>query len=283
MNRKREVSLGELWDSELSFGDGECRYWRIGPCRFWIERRRGEWRVAFEEQESASERVREGLGALAGGEAEVAAGVARSPEAGLFWYRFVTGSPARIAVRPALPDRPVVVRPRSPVAILAGEEARFFIRLPVWISLIESESKRSEPMLQRPVVRLSNTWFGEPDNGELCYAFPSPLSALPEEEPLAPYTVVCPIAIRNETGEALDFQRICVRAQYLSLYAGKRNLATNEVVFHYRGPDQSSQITFSEEPPAFEPIVRRIAGPRVSPTKSLIQKSFEYIKSLTTY
>ena len=46
--KERQVSnLGELWDREVHFAEDECRSWRLGTCRFWIERRAGEWRVAF--------------------------------------------------------------------------------------------------------------------------------------------------------------------------------------------------------------------------------------------
>jgi len=274
----RQVSnLGELWDREVHFAEDECRLWRLGPCRFWIERRRGEWRVAFEEP-ATPERSRS---ARAAGEIE--AGAIAVPPADLSWLRFVAGGQGEIVVRPALPDRPVIVRPRSPVAILPGRSARFFVRIPAWVSIVAAHGERREILIQRPVVRLSNTWFGEPDNGELCYAFASPLAASPAEAESTPFTVVCPVAIRNEAAEPLDFQRLCVRVQYLSLYAGEESLATNEVIFHYRGADQSSQITFHEGPPDFEREMRRLSGPQVSPSKNLIQKSFEYIKSLTTY
>ncbi len=279
MKEKKISSLAELWDREVPFAEGECRLWRLGPCRFWIERREGEWRIAFED--AAPEAP--GRSRPARAAAEIAAGVSAMPPGDLAWLRFITGSGEEILIRPALPDRPVIVRPRSPVAILPGRSARFFVRIPTWVSIIAASGERRTMLIQRPVVRLSNTWFGEPDNGELCYAFASPLAASPAETMPTPFTVVCPITIRNETAGPLDFQRLCVRVQYLSLYAGAENLATNEVVFHFHGADQSSQITFHEEPPDFERDVRRISGPQVSPSKNLIQKSFEYIKSLTTY
>jgi len=277
VKEKKVSNLGELADREVHFAEGECRFWRLGRCRFWVERRAGEWRVAFAEP-AASGRSRES-GALD----EIEAGVSAAPPSELSWLRFITGSGEEIIVRPALPDRPVIVRPRSPVAILPGRSARFFVRIPAWVSIIAAHGERREILIQRPVVRLSNTWFGEPDSGELCYSFASPLAATPAEAESTPFTVVCPIAIRNEAAGPLDFQRLCVRVQYLSLYAGKESLATNELDFHYRGADQSSPITFQEEPPDFERDVRRISGPQVSPSKNLIQKSFEYFKSLTTY
>ncbi len=272
MRQTKEID--ELWKSDLSFAERETRFWRIGSCGFWIARREEEWWIAFEP---------EGDGASEPPVRAVATAEAREPEAGLVWERFVAGKRSRISVRPGLPDLPVVIRPRSPLVILPGRNARYYVSIPVWVSVFEGGEGHRELLFRRPTERQRKTWFGESDNGELCYSFSSALESSPDALEATPLTVACPVAIRNEADTALNFQRLCVRAQYLSLYSGARRLATNEVIFHFRGLDQSSQVTFRDEPPDFEKNPRRLAGPQISAAKSLIQKSFEYIKSLTQY
>lgn len=265
--------IRELWGSTTFFAPGDLRSWRIGPCRFWIERGADDWRVAFESPTGAAP-GRAWKAVVAGREA---------PPSGLVWSRVMEERGERISVRPSLPDRPVVVRPTSPITIPAGHRARFFVHMPIFVVVRTEGAHGTTPIAERATVRLSDTWFGEPDGGELCYSFSSELYTRPEAVAASHHAVICPIVIVNESDTALDFQRICVRVQYLSLFSGARSLYTNEVAFHYRGPTQSSQIVFSEQLPEFGGPVQAIAPPRVLPSKGLFQKSFEYFKFLTTY
>jgi hypothetical protein len=189
---------------------------------------------------------------------------------------------AKIVVRPVLPDRPVVIKPSSPVNVLPGRGSRYFIHLPVWVSIMEGSVKNRTALAEYPGAPLSSTWFGNPDDGELCYSFTTDLYKSPEERADLPLMAVCPLTIRNGSPLTLDFRRICVRAPHLHLYSGSRFLCTNELELVYRGTDQS-QIDFREAVPDIEPDLRHVTPPRAPINRNVIKKSFEYIRSLSLY
>jgi hypothetical protein len=267
--REEESTTRELWEKITSFEEGQARLWHIGAIRFWIRRVTEEWFIAFEETGEYR--------------AHPAAGEEGEPPPELKWNRYVAGKTAKIIVHPVLPDRPIVIKPTSPVKILPDRGSRYFIHVPVWISIMEGSSKNPLLLEEHPGDFLSSTWFGDPDDGELCFSFTSDLYKNPAEREDLPLMAVCPLNIRNGFTSILDFQRICVRVPHLQLYSGPRYLCTNEVELIYRGAGQQSHITFRESAPTIEPDLKRIALPRIPVNRNIIKKSFEYIKSLSLY
>ncbi len=264
----KSVTARELWEEVIPFSEGQCRVWQIGQIRFWVRRAHEEWFIA---NEPTTEYLRRPV-----------AGLEADPPEGLAWNRYVAGKLAKIIVRPALPDRPIVIKPSSPVKILSGKGSRYFIHLPVWVSIMEGAAKNRTLLSEQPGEPLSSTWFGNPDDGELCYSFTSELYKTPEERADLPLMAVCPLSIRNGSPGTLDFQRICVRVPHLHLYSGSRFLCTNELELVYRGVDQS-QIDFQEAVPPIEPNLRHLTPPRVPASRNVIKKSFEYFRSLSLY
>lgn len=266
--RQEETTAHELWEQVVPFTDNQCRLWQIGLLRFWVRRASDEWFIATEE---SSDFRRSPIG-----------GVEREPPDGLQWNRYVAGKTAKIVVRPVLPDRPVVIKPSSSVKILSGKGSRYFIHLPVWVSIMEGSLKNQIPLAEHWGESLSSTWFGSPDDGELCYSFTTDLYKSPAERADLPLMAVCPLTIRNGSPGTLDFHRICVRAPHLHLYSGSHYLCTNELELVYRGTDQS-QIDFRESVPDLEPDLKHVTPPRHPVNRNLIKKSFEYLKSLSFY
>lgn len=262
------AKLREMWEQVTSFADGECRLWHIGRARFWVRRVAEEWLIAFEETADYLT-------------SPVAAQELEAPD-GLQWNRYVAGKTSKIVIHPILPDRPIVIRPSSPVKILSGKGSQYYIHVPVWVSIFEGGAKAHELLAEHPGSFLSSTWFGDPVDGELCYSFTSDLYKSPDEREDLPLMAVCPLKIRNGSSSTLDFQRICVRVPHLDLYTGARYLCTNEVELVYRAPDQS-QITYRASAPGFERDLKHASSPRVPPNHNLIKKSFEYIRSLSFY
>lgn len=258
----------EMWEQVTTYAEGQCRLWQIGIVRFWIRRESEEWLIAFEETQDSLRQP------IAGRELE-------APE-GLQWNRYVAGKASRIVVHPVLPDRPIVIRPSSPVKILPDKGSQYYIHVPVWVAILDGGPKSQTLLAEHQGSFLSGTWFGDPVDGELCYSFTSELYKTPDEREDLPLMAVCPLKIRNGSSSTLDFQRICVRVPHLDLYTGERYLCTNEVELVYRGPDQS-QITFRENPPGPERDLKRISPPRIPLNRSVIKKSFDYFRSLSLY
>ena len=265
---EQQTTPHDLWEEVVSFAEDQCRLWQIGQIRFWIRRRSQEWFIAFEPGEDYR------IHPIAGVEGE--------PPEGLQWNRYVAGTTGRITLRPVLPDRPVVIRPSSPVKILPGKGSSYFIHLPVWIAIMEGGEKKHTLLTEHSGDFLSSTWFGNPDDGELCYSFTTNLYKSPEDRPDLPLVAMCPLTIRNGSPGTLDFQRICVRVPYLNLYNSSRFLCTNEVQLTYRGAEQS-QIDFRQNAPAIETGMRLATPPRLPVNRNIIKKSFEYIKNLSVY
>ncbi len=88
----------------------------------------------------------------------------------LTWNRYIYKSELNI-IRfvPYLPDRPVVVDPESPIRILPDNSALFFVSIPSWIRIFTGTQEKIM-LLEVPAEVLSNTWFGDPMEGELCYS-----------------------------------------------------------------------------------------------------------------
>lgn len=260
------ASPRKLWEEVVSFEESQTRLWQVARVRFWIRRSAGEWFIAFEEGEDS----------------QLVVGREEEPPEWLSWHRYVAGTSGRLMVRPVLPDRPIVIRPSSPVKILPGKQSRYFIHLPVWIALSEAGGKQPLSLVEHPGQALSSTWFGNPDDGELCYSFTSDLYKDPQEREDHPLMAICPLSIKNGSTVTLDFQRVCVRAPYLHLYGGSRFLCTNELVLVYRGAEQS-QIDLRDAAPAIETGLKHLTPPRTPVSRNLIKRSFEYFRALSFY
>lgn len=270
-----------IWEQIIAFDEGQTRLWHIGYARFWIQRKSGDWFIAFEPAAGSAAGITGVAGSSLNPESFIV-GIEGEPLSGLQWTRYVAGNTPKIAVRPVLPDRPVVVKPGAPVKVLAGRSTQFFFHVPVWLAITESADRNPLLLAEHPGLLMSNTWFGDPDSGELCYSLTTLLASSPSELRENPLAAICPLKISNEAPQTLDFQRVAVRVPYLRLYRGARYLSTNEVELIYHAPDQS-QITLHNRVPGFDAEIRHVSQPRQTLNRGIIQKSFEFIRSLSNY
>ncbi len=242
---------------------------RVGPLTVWLKRVDGELYVAS---------------ALQAGETDVQP-LCREEEAGPEppWIRFVVETDSDLVrLRPVMPDRPVVVRPQYPLKMQGGSRALFFVKVPVWVRLQAGQSD-PPPLCELPTVVLSNTWFGTPSDGELCYALKTKARRTLEEAPPDAFQVVCPVSVRNQTSVDLDFRRLCLRVVHLGVYLGSAGLWANTVEVVYRGEEQASQIEITGKLIEAAGDAELVAEPRQPSSRSLLRKSFSFLKSLTGF
>lgn len=199
------------------------------------------------------------------------------------WNYFVGDKQNTLQVSPALPDRPLVLKPDSTLKILPGMNSDIYVKIPVWIQFYNASQKEENLFFEQAVVELSSTWFGDPDNGILAYSMPGSFSHSPYFSDLKPWEAVCHINIKNETSAILDFQRFLVRANELTLYKAANMLSTNEVRVRFRGEDQTNDEHLVGGSPSYSENAKQINGPRIQPGKGLLSKSFHFIKSVTQY
>lgn len=78
---------------------------------------------------------------------------------------------------PVTPDRSVVVCPESVLKIESGARTLFYVLLPVWIT-VSVGSQKKHPLDEFPGKVLSDTWFGEPHEGECSENMNAPSSSV---------------------------------------------------------------------------------------------------------
>jgi len=131
-----------------------------------------------------------------------------------------------LTITPKLADRPVVVRPYSPLIIPGKNRIILRVSTPLWISVNFSDEVSSE----FPAIKLSDTWIGQPSGaGELCYGA---LTHAQLDEKLLlklPYRALTPVTLHNTGGSMLKLERLSIPAPYLTLYEGATQLVTEPI------------------------------------------------------
>jgi hypothetical protein len=181
-----------------------------------------------------------------------------------------------------MPDRPVVVRPVLPMHVPKGQSTEFYVSIPLWIR-IETGKTDKTVLCEKPSVVLSNTWFGDPVAGELCYSLNTRARALLEECSIQPHRALCRVTITNEHKEELLFERLCIRTDHLSLYQGEQRLIATEVTVVHQGDEKLSRIKYGKKQPSFGNIKQKLSESRKPADENLIRKSFSNIMSYTFY
>ena len=245
---------------------GECLHWQIGPLKLWIRR-------VGDEVQIATDRLPEDEDTLTVAEPSAdAEGEDRT------WKRWAVAARHKdIQLLPVMPDRPVIARPESDFVIPAGEEALFFVNLPVWVRVTAGE-KRSVTLCEIPSIKLSKSWFGDEISGQLCYALHTLARRSLEDVPLRPHRAVCPI--RNVAREQLEFERLCLHVDHLKIFRGRDRLWTNQVTVTYRGEDQLTQIDFSTGPPTMGGPKELFSDARVPRDQGLLGRTFAGLRAL---
>lgn len=168
---------------------------------------------------------------------------------------------------PRMPDRPFLVRPASPFNLLPGARARVFVRIPVFVGV-----EAGVPVTELQSRRLSETWFGDFFDGELCYTLDAPLFRdLPRVEP---HHALCPVRILNRADHALTLDKFCLRAQHLTLFRAEDGMWTDEVIVSFQGKAEGSETHFTGRTP---PEARRgvlVAEPRQAADRGIAARTF---------
>lgn len=255
-----EGQISDFWAAQ-TLERGETRLWEAGHLRLWARHEQHEWRVTGDrnDQERDSLKITRG----------------EPPPAGASWKRWAFKNEYDgISASPAMPDKPVVVRPDSPIRIPPGNEVTFFVSIPVFLQL-HLGPKKNLFIHEEPSVVLSKTWFGSPAQGELCYALRTGASRDLDGIKKGPHRAICPILIKNNSPEDLNFEKLCIRAMHVNIYRGARRLWTEEIRVSFRGESQISEISFSKDPPAFEQLGEVLGVAREpAPNGSFLRKSF---------
>jgi len=258
----------ELW-KPASIGLKQTLHSQIGPFSLYVKRSADELYVAHQRHEADS---------LDGEPYKISRPLGNSElDASKFdWSRWIIGDKLdTVQLVPVMPDRPVVVKSEMPVKIPSGHQARFFISIPVWLKLTAACSDRLN-ICELPSVILSSMWFGDPTAGELCYTLRTRARRTLERDQARPYRALCPVTVKNESGSLLDFQRLCIRVEYLKIYQGDSQLCTNSVLIKYHNQDGTTEINYGCTEPDFEQNPVMLSDSRMPFRQSLLKRSFHF-------
>jgi len=251
------VDFSEFAD-RFRAADPEGDAFSLGPLTFWIKASGGDW-----------------LCRTARGKGEAAAPGAPEHDEG--WRRIGSYPEMKsFHLKPALPARPVVVRPEFPYVIQPGERLYFFVSVPISVQIL---NEAGVVLMEEPVVQLSNTWFGAPVDGELCFAMRTLARRELERLDFRPWRVVCPVRIRNQSKETMSFERLCLRVPYLTIYEKKgKGMWANESGVTIRGEESWSRVVYARGAPPLVPDARLLAESRDESRGSFALRSLNWGK-----
>lgn len=196
------------------------------------------------------------------------------------WARWaIKPDSSKIQIHPLFPDRPVVVKPEATFRVVKGMKATVYVRVPLWIE-ISLLGKTRRKLTEIPTVILSKTWFGDFQEGELCYWISSSARRVPFPDPARPYAAICPIKISNEADEDLVVEKIRLNVTNLTLFDDGFQLWSDETTVVYKGENEINQIKVSHHPPGEASAARLIAQPRNPLKKGIGAKTFATLKDL---
>ena len=251
----------EVWQSNR-IEDGQCLEVQIGPLQLWLRRKGDELHIASERQTDLENLTKATPPKLL---------VGQEPD-DLDWGRWVYEKCNEVVLTPVTPDRPVVVRPEVPVRIPPGQQALFFVSIPLWIRISVGDGEKIQ-LCEKASVKLSNIWFGDPMSGELCYSLRRRARRDISDSQVVPHRAVCPVTIRNEAISQVEIERFCLHVEHLSVCLGASRLWTNGVQINFKGEDEISLLEYSKNPPTYEATEKVLSEPRIPVKKSLLKRS----------
>ena len=194
-------------------------------------------------------------------------------------YSFGDTEP-RIALQPALADRPVVSRPEHPLYVPPEESVTLYLSTGLWIQITLPDSERK--LQEVPSFRMSDTWFGPSTvDGELCYATRTAgrlrLDALPRRD----HRAVTPLRIRNTAADPLALERVQLPVQYLALYTAPNGQLWSQAVTMTHSADQEgADVQIRSGPPADARTADLLQPPRETTKKGLFTSTFSAVGTL---
>jgi hypothetical protein len=244
---------------------GKTCLWRLGGLRLWMQRNEPGWRIA-REMGTSFDQMNVSL---------VPNDVAPSE---LEWQTIAwAGKGNHFLMRPEPPDRPVVARPEERVIVPGGERVSYYCLMPCWVRFHLGESASGNGLLRLPpwpTRPLSDTWFGDHAAGVLSYALAFPAGRVWSELPIGPHHILVPVRIENDSLEPLAFERLCLRPQYLGIYAAGPVLWASAVEVRYHGPQRASSLLYETRAPVEAHAATLVTEPAERASRSLAGFTF---------
>jgi len=228
--------LQTFWEA-VSLQEGKVMLCRLGSLRLWIGRASKEWGYAVERGDSLQ------LCDFNSVPLDVV-------PSDLQWERVAfREAPQELCLSPRVPDRPLVLKPSFPVKIPSKETAEFYALIPLCVGITVQKGNRKIELGEVSTRILSDTWFGDYNEGFLCYSLAFPIERDMETLNPFPHHVLTPISLTNNSDEDLHFEKLCLRPQFLTLYATPKRIWGSEVKIIYEENERSTSLKYSNVGP----------------------------------
>ena len=193
---------------------------------------------------------------------------------------FYSGNSGELILVPALPDKAVVFRNNKNIKVSAGESTRLFFTIPLTMQFYFDEIKDENRLIEVPMRRLSDTWFGEMDNGEPAYSIGSMYYKSLGEADARVWEAIASVEIINNTFGVLDLQRLILRVEEFNLYRKGDQVLTNHVTIEFKGQEQVESVNLSTRGDIHGDKFELVANKRLSDSRKLLRRSFFFIKNI---
>lgn len=157
------------------------------------------------------------------------------------WLRWAAPKEARIEVRPAIPDRLVVVSHEHPYHLPPGGRSQVFVRIPLFVQVVVIDGDSEVVVADEPSIVLSDTWWGSFTEGELAYWLTTKARAEVSDDLFLPHIGMCPLRMVNDSHEALPVERFAVRVPHLSLFSDHGRNWTDQVNVRYEDAPEEAR------------------------------------------
>ena len=254
---------------EIAVEDGTEAPVKIGPLDLRLHRTGSLWRIA--------QRV------MATEDAQGTPDESEDwPENGDWTSWSTVATDTSLKLEPCAPDRPLVIRPQEGFRLLPGVELEFYVPIPLWVRLLASGKKWAK-LCEIPTHPLSNTWFGEPHDGEFCYSLKTnPVLDWASLE-IGDHEALLQVTLRNASKEELTLARLFIRAAHLGVFQGRKNLWYSAVRAVYEGGTNVGSVDYRKTPPSIDEAERQLGEPREPYSRSMPRAGAGLLKSLQGY
>ncbi len=190
-----------------------------------------------------------------------------------------SGKSNSLIIAPALQYKPLVFKGNKMV-IAPHQRMTFFVRIPLILQLYFSKVQEENLLKEIPSERLSDTWFGEPDNGVAAFSLGNEYQLNFDDVKTTEIDAICPVNIFNNWEQQLEIQRLIIKADNMSLFSNMHKTITSVVKLEYKGQDTISSVSYgtSKLYHGENPVI--LAKARNDDTKSLLKANFHFIRNI---
>ena len=252
-----------VWWGEKRVPIGSTSRWRIGPLSLWVHRREGEWRVAREEDDDASDAPTEI--AVPEGDDNLWS------RAGVLRYALGATHDDAITLTPRLADRAVVAKPERRLFIPPDTDMSVYVSSPLWVSL----SVSGRELASFPVQTPWETWFGpSPREGELCWATRTACRLRWDDGTYRPHRALTAVRVQNRAHQAMPFDKIKIPVNLLGLYvAPDGTLWSQDVMLETAADGTLAPLQIQQGPPGTVGGLTIVSDPRDQPTERTLARA----------